>query len=104
MVSVMVSQRLDRELSWCEYRVEFLPIRTDMSGRNPTLVCGRGTHRPSAFTFRIRRRTRRLDGDSVFPGRVDRLAGRLADFDVGSLGNLALEFGRIALYANNAEC
>jgi hypothetical protein len=32
MVSVMVSHRLDRELSWREYRVEFLPIRTDMSG------------------------------------------------------------------------
>jgi hypothetical protein len=31
-VSVMVSQRLDRELSWREYRVEFVPIRTDMSG------------------------------------------------------------------------
>jgi hypothetical protein len=68
MVSVMVSQRLDRELSWREYRVEFLPIRTDMSGGNPTLVCRRGnTHRPPACTFRIRRRTRRLDGDSMFP-------------------------------------
>jgi len=61
MVSVTVSQRLDRELSWPQYRVEFHPSRTHTSDGNPMLVSQSGkTQKYLAYTFRIRRRARRL--------------------------------------------
>ena len=43
LVSVVVSQLLDREPSWPEHRVEFLPNRTRTSDGNPILVsqCGK---------------------------------------------------------------
>jgi hypothetical protein len=104
MVSVMVSQRFARELSWREYRVEFLPIRTDMSGEIQLWFVGAvvGIGLPLAhFAFEDEHQARRRLGVSIpeplITGRVGRLVGSPADFNVGWLGNLALEFGRIAL-------
>jgi hypothetical protein len=85
MVSVTVSQltvsqRLDRKLSWPEYRVEFHPSRTYTSDGNPMLVSQRGkTQKHLAYTFRIQRLTRRQDGDPVLPlpNDLDSRAGGL---------------------------
>jgi hypothetical protein len=86
MVSVAVSQRLDRELSWPQYRGEFHPSRTYTSDGNPMLVsqCGK-TQKHLAYTFRIRRQARRLHNEPVFP-LPHPLQTSLADFNVGSLG------------------
>jgi hypothetical protein len=88
MVSVTVSQRLDRELAWLEYRVEFHPSRTYTSDGNliPVSQCGK-TRKHLAYTFRIRKRTRRLDSELMFPlpNHVLQagLVGSVADFNVG---------------------
>jgi hypothetical protein len=100
----MVSQRFARELSWREYRVESLPIRTDMSGEIQLWLVGAVVGMASRLHIShsktntwARRRLGVSIPEPLITGRVGRLVGSPADFNVGSLGNLALEFGRIAL-------
>jgi len=68
IVSVVVSQLLDGEPSWPEYRIEFRPTRTDTSDGDPILVPRYGNgHKRHAYTFRIRRRVRKISGEQVVP-------------------------------------
>ena len=91
IVSVTVSQRLDKELAWLEYRVELHPSRTYTSDGNLILVsqCGK-TRKHLAYIFRIRKRTHRQNSDLMFPlpnhPRQAGLVGSVSDFNVGSLG------------------
>lgn len=66
MVSVMVSQLLDTELSWPEYRVEFLSIHTGTSAGILILGCqGGDAQKRLAYTSHIRRLTRRPNGGQI---------------------------------------
>jgi len=63
-----MSQLLDRGLSWPEYRVEFLPIRTHTSDGIPILACQRGdTQKRLAYTSRIRKPTRKPNAGQILP-------------------------------------
>jgi hypothetical protein len=90
MGSVTLSQLLDRELSWPEYRVGFLSIHTDTSAGIRILACQRGDmQKRLVYTSRIRRRTDRPNGGQVLAlpilpllsSRGTRLSGSLTHRD-----------------------